>query len=162
LGLGAGKRAGPDGGRPLHRRGADHWHLLSSVLRGPSSQRENVRFFATTAEARATGLRACLRCKPDDVSREAEAMERAVALLAGAEEAPSLDALAQAVGYSPFHFHRLFNGRSASPRQPMPAACDRSGLRRRSQARPVSPTRSMTPAIPAPPASMPTHRSGWA
>ena len=36
--------------------------------------RANVRFFASPAEARAAGLRACLRCSPDDVSRE----ERAV------------------------------------------------------------------------------------
>ncbi len=28
-------------------------------------KRENVRFFATTDEARSTGLRACKRCHPD-------------------------------------------------------------------------------------------------
>src|ERR687893_3027075 len=39
-------------------------------------KRENVRFFATGEEARAAGLRPCLRCKPDDVSREAAAIER--------------------------------------------------------------------------------------
>jgi AraC family transcriptional regulator of adaptative response/methylated-DNA-[protein]-cysteine methyltransferase len=27
--------------------------------------RKNVRFFATTGEARAAGFRACLRCRPD-------------------------------------------------------------------------------------------------
>jgi AraC family transcriptional regulator of adaptative response/methylated-DNA-[protein]-cysteine methyltransferase len=42
------------------------------------------------------------------VTREGEALERAYALLGQAEEAPSLDELAAAVGYSPFHFHRLF------------------------------------------------------
>jgi len=71
-------------------------------------KRENVRFFASAEEARAVGLRACLRCKPDDVSREAEAMERAFRLLGEAEEVPPLEELAAAVGYSPFHFHRLF------------------------------------------------------
>jgi AraC family transcriptional regulator of adaptative response/methylated-DNA-[protein]-cysteine methyltransferase len=71
-------------------------------------KRENVRFFATGAEAAATGLRACLRCLPDDVARDAEAVNKALRLLAGAEEAPSLEALAEACGYSPFHFHRLF------------------------------------------------------
>jgi AraC family transcriptional regulator of adaptative response / DNA-3-methyladenine glycosylase II len=29
-------------------------------------KRENVRFFATTSEAREAGLRACKRCKPDE------------------------------------------------------------------------------------------------
>jgi AraC family transcriptional regulator of adaptative response/methylated-DNA-[protein]-cysteine methyltransferase len=71
-------------------------------------RRENVRFFASGTEARAAGLRACLRCLPDDVTREAAALERAFALLREAEEAPSLDALAAAADYSPHHFHRLF------------------------------------------------------
>jgi AraC family transcriptional regulator of adaptative response/methylated-DNA-[protein]-cysteine methyltransferase len=71
-------------------------------------KRDNVRFFATPADAAATGLRPCLRCKPDEVARDAEAVERAIALIEGAETPPSLDALAEAVGYSPFHFHRLF------------------------------------------------------
>jgi AraC family transcriptional regulator, regulatory protein of adaptative response / methylated-DNA-[protein]-cysteine methyltransferase len=71
-------------------------------------KRENVRFFRSGAEAAATGLRACLRCKPDEVSREAAALERAYQLLETAEEPPSLEALAAAAGYSPHHFHRLF------------------------------------------------------
>ena len=71
-------------------------------------KRENVRFFAGGAEARAAGLRPCLRCRPDELSREAAALERAYRLIAAAEEAPSLTRLAAAVGYSPHHFHRLF------------------------------------------------------
>ncbi|MFN3727019.1 MAG: bifunctional DNA-binding transcriptional regulator/O6-methylguanine-DNA methyltransferase Ada [Allosphingosinicella sp.] len=71
-------------------------------------KRENVRFFATGAEAEASGLRPCLRCKPDEITREAKAMEAALKLLAEAEEVPSLEALAAAAGYSPHHFHRLF------------------------------------------------------
>jgi AraC family transcriptional regulator, regulatory protein of adaptative response / methylated-DNA-[protein]-cysteine methyltransferase len=71
-------------------------------------KRENVRFFATGADAAATGLRACLRCKPDEVARNAEAVGRAIALIDRAESPPSLDVLAEAVGYSPFHFHRIF------------------------------------------------------
>ena len=71
-------------------------------------KRENVRFFATGEEARAAGLRPCLRCRPDEVTREAAALERVFALLAKAEETPSLDAMAAAAGYSPHHFHRLF------------------------------------------------------
>jgi AraC family transcriptional regulator, regulatory protein of adaptative response / methylated-DNA-[protein]-cysteine methyltransferase len=71
-------------------------------------KRENVRFFASGAEAAATGLRACRRCRPDDVSRDSAAVEAALKLIETAEEPPSLDSLAARVGYSPFHFHRLF------------------------------------------------------
>jgi AraC family transcriptional regulator of adaptative response/methylated-DNA-[protein]-cysteine methyltransferase len=71
-------------------------------------KRGNVRFFATGAEARSAGLRPCLRCKPDEVGRDAAALERALRLLANAEETPSLEAVAAAVGYSPHHFHRIF------------------------------------------------------
>lgn len=71
-------------------------------------RRENVRFFADGAAARATGLRACLRCLPDAISREDAAMDKALRLIAGADEALSLEALSGAVGYSPFHFQRVF------------------------------------------------------
>lgn len=71
-------------------------------------KRENVRFFATPAEAAAAGLRACLRCKPDEVARDEAALDHAYRLLAEAEEAPSLERLAEVAGYSPYHFHRLF------------------------------------------------------
>jgi AraC family transcriptional regulator of adaptative response/methylated-DNA-[protein]-cysteine methyltransferase len=71
-------------------------------------KRENVRFFASGAEAAAAGLRACLRCKPDEAARDAAAIEQALGLIEGAETPPSLEALAAAAGYSPFHFHRLF------------------------------------------------------
>ncbi len=71
-------------------------------------KRENVRFFATGAEAAATGFRPCLRCKPDEVSRDAVAIEAALRLIETAEVPPSLDALAASAGYSPFHFHRIF------------------------------------------------------
>ena len=71
-------------------------------------KRDNVRFFATGEEASAAGLRACLRCRPDEVTREAAALERAYRLLGAAEETPSLDEMAAAAGYSPHHFHRLF------------------------------------------------------
>jgi len=67
-----------------------------------------VDFFADGAAARAAGFRACLRCLPDEVNREEVALARVFALLAAAEEAPSLDEMAAAVGYSPHHFHRLF------------------------------------------------------
>lgn len=69
--------------------------------------RENMSFYADGAAARAAGFRPCMRCKPDEVGRDAIAVEQALRLLGG-EEPPALDDLAHAVGYAPHHFHRLF------------------------------------------------------
>ena len=74
-------------------------------------KRENVEFFADTASALAAGYRPCLRCKPDEVGRDEEAVARAVRMLDAAEEAPTLEVLAVAVGYAPHHFQRLFTRR---------------------------------------------------
>jgi AraC family transcriptional regulator, regulatory protein of adaptative response / methylated-DNA-[protein]-cysteine methyltransferase len=71
-------------------------------------KREHVEFFATTDEARAAGYRPCLRCKPDEVGRDCEAIAKAVRLIEGAENVPSLAELAAAVGYAPHHFQRMF------------------------------------------------------
>lgn len=93
-------------------------------------RRENVEFFTDGAAARAAGYRACLRCEPDDVNREEAALAKAFGLLAAAEEAPSLDALATAAGYSPHHFHRLFKRATGVT----PAAYYRSLRARRTEA----------------------------
>src|SRR4051812_41634081 len=71
-------------------------------------RRENVRFFAKGAEARDFGLRACLRCRPDEVAADEAGISRALALIAAAEEPPALEQIAAAAGYSAYHFHRLF------------------------------------------------------
>ena len=71
-------------------------------------KREHVIFYASTEEARAAGFRPCLRCKPDEVGRDREAVAAAVKLIERAEEAPSLAELATAVGYAPHHFQRIF------------------------------------------------------
>ena len=71
-------------------------------------RRENVRFYATPEAAERDGLRACLRCKPNEISRDAAAVEKAIALLGESEQPLALEEIAAAVGYSPFHFHRLF------------------------------------------------------
>ncbi len=71
-------------------------------------KRENVTFHADAAEARAAGFRACLRCKPDEVGRDRDAVAAAVALIESREDAPNLESLAAHVGYAPHHFHRLF------------------------------------------------------
>ena len=77
----------------------------SCAARHPS--RDNVRFFADGEAARATGLRACKRCLPDDVSRDEGAVATVLKLLSG-EEPPRLEELAEQVGYSPTHFSRVF------------------------------------------------------
>ena len=71
-------------------------------------RRENVEFFLTRDEARAAGYRPCLRCKPDEVARDRIAVAKAVELIESAEEAPSLGEIADAVGYAPHHFQRIF------------------------------------------------------
>jgi AraC family transcriptional regulator of adaptative response/methylated-DNA-[protein]-cysteine methyltransferase len=71
-------------------------------------KREHVEFFASADEARAVGYRACLRCKPDEVGRDREAMAKAVKLIEAAEEPLTLDELATSVGYAPHHFQRIF------------------------------------------------------
>jgi len=71
-------------------------------------KRDNVEFFTTGDEARAAGYRACLRCKPDEVGRDREAVAAAVKLIEQSEDVPNLAQLATAVGYAPHHFQRIF------------------------------------------------------
>jgi AraC family transcriptional regulator of adaptative response/methylated-DNA-[protein]-cysteine methyltransferase len=67
-----------------------------------------VIFFATAEEARVAGYRPCLRCKPDEVGRDREAVAQAVKLIEGADEPLTLNDLSEAVGYAPHHFQRIF------------------------------------------------------
>ena len=71
-------------------------------------RRSNVRFFPTAGAARDAGLRACLRCSPDTVSREEEAVQAAIETIKAAQDVPSLAELAERGGYSPAHFQRVF------------------------------------------------------
>ena len=71
-------------------------------------KREHVEFFGDAASARAAGYRACLRCRPDDTSRDREAVAKAVRLIEQSEEVPNLTDLATEVGYAPHHFQRIF------------------------------------------------------
>lgn len=78
----------------------------SCAARHPS--RKNVRFFADGAEARGAGFRPCLRCLPDDIARDERAVLGAIATIKAAQRPFTLDALADAAGYSPTHFQRVF------------------------------------------------------
>ena len=72
---------------------------------------ENVRFHATCADAVAAGFRPCKRCTPDQPSlleRQAAMVTQACRQIEASEAPPSLEALAEAAGMSPFHFHRVF------------------------------------------------------
>ena len=74
-------------------------------------KRANVRFYDTRADAEAAGFRACKRCKPEQPALgelHAAKVAQACRLIEAAEEAPKLDALAETVGLSPYHFHRIF------------------------------------------------------
>lgn len=71
----------------------------------------NVQFHESLADARATGFRACKRCRPDALSLHAEnaaIVAKTCRLIEQSETAPCLDDLAKAVGRSASHFHRLF------------------------------------------------------
>ncbi len=115
-------------------------------------RRENVRFFSDGAGARAQGLRACLRCRPDDLARDERAILAAITAIRDAQAAQSLAGLslaklsladlAQAAGYSPTHFQRLFTRRTGLS----PAAYARA-LRAERMTQTLSDARSVTQAI---------------
>ena len=74
-------------------------------------RRENVQFFDDWQLAEAAGYRACKRCAPNAARTPdpaLEAVKQACKLIEGADKAPSLSQLAEAVGFSPYHFQRLF------------------------------------------------------
>ncbi|WP_343527371.1 Ada metal-binding domain-containing protein [Sphingomonas sp.] len=90
-------------------------------------RREHVCFHPDAMSARAAGYRACLRCQPDAVTRDRQAVAAAIAILEAADAAPSLSELAARVGYTPHHFHRLF--RRATGVTPAAYARARRGVR---------------------------------
>ncbi len=71
-------------------------------------KRENVRFFAKAEQAEAAGLRACLRCLPNDVARDEAAVKTVIDAIRMAEVAPTLGELGQLTSYSPTHLQRIF------------------------------------------------------
>jgi AraC family transcriptional regulator of adaptative response/methylated-DNA-[protein]-cysteine methyltransferase len=72
---------------------------------------KNVQLHDTLESARATGFRPCRRCNPEGPSIECEnaaLVARACRIIEESEEAPSLEALAGAIGRSSSYFHRVF------------------------------------------------------
>lgn len=73
----------------------------------------NVAIHATLAEARATGARPCLRCRPEGADEAAAArVTRAARLIDTSETPPPLAVLAATAGLSAGHFHRLFKAQT--------------------------------------------------
>lgn len=68
----------------------------------------NVRYFATPAEARAAGFRACKRCKPDDASTVDERIAQACRILEASPDTVTLTELGARVGLSPTYLQRRF------------------------------------------------------
>lgn len=71
-------------------------------------RRENVRFYASVETAEAAGLRPCLRCQPNEVSREEAAVQIVIGELQRAGGAVPLGRLGEISGYSPAHVQKLF------------------------------------------------------
>ena len=71
---------------------------------------ENVSFYGNAAEAQAAGYRACKRCQPDAPAKPTHAalIAQLCTWITTAEEEPSLAALAERAGMSPFHLQRVF------------------------------------------------------
>lgn len=71
----------------------------------------NVAFYESCESAEAAGYRPCLRCKPRGAplaARQSELVAEACRTIEAAEDVPTLDALSEQAGLSPFHFHRIF------------------------------------------------------
>lgn len=73
---------------------------------------ENVHFFAAAADAERAGFRPCKRCRPQRAEPPPDPRQALVAaacrMIENAERPPALERLAERIGLSPFHFHRLF------------------------------------------------------
>lgn len=71
-------------------------------------RRDNVRFYASPAQAEAAGLRPCKRCSPNAVARDEAAVCAAIDEIKTSAGMPRLHELAALTGYSPAHFQRVF------------------------------------------------------
>ena len=81
-------------------------------------RRDSVEFFPHPDDAERAGYRACLRCKPTEISSQAQAVLKARRILDEAEGVVTLAGLSKRVGLSPFHLQRLFKrATGVSPRE---------------------------------------------
>ena len=85
-------------------------------------KRENVTFFRTPEAARKAGYRACRRCRPDESvppdPRLTPVRAACRAIESAEEECPSLKALGEVAGLSPYHLQRGFKAvMGITPRQ---------------------------------------------
>jgi len=81
-------------------------------------RRDSVEFFSDPKQAERAGYRACLRCKPTEISAQAQFVMRACQLIDEAEGVLTLAELSKRVGVSPFHLQRLFKRATGlSPRE---------------------------------------------
>ena len=81
-------------------------------------RRDSVEFFASPQAAERAGYRACLRCKPTQLSEQAQYVIRARKLLDNSEGVLTLAELSKRVGVSAFHLQRLFKRATGlSPRE---------------------------------------------
>lgn len=106
---------------------------------------ENVQFYSTCEDAEKAGFRPCKRCKPNQVSPAEQHAEKIVAacrLIESSETLPSLELLAQHVGLSTYHFHRVFKAATGlTPKRY--AAAHRHNLVRKSLSKSDTVTRAI-------------------
>lgn len=92
--------------------------------------RHNVVFHATPEAAELAGYRACLRCHPKaPAARHTTAVVRACRLIERADTAPALSELADAVGLSRSHFHRVFKAETGVTPHQYAVACRAARVR---------------------------------
>lgn len=107
---------------------------------------ENVCFWPGWEEAEKAGFRACRRCKPKGIGlqqQHAAVVAEICRTIDGAEEPPTLEALAEEAGMSPFYFHRVF--KAVTGVTPKAYAAARRGERVRAEL--ATPGTSVTSAI---------------
>ncbi len=83
------------------------------ICPAPTPKVQNVCFFASAAAATAAGFRPCLRCRPELAPQAPHAAEdtvdRALAMIeSGVLATQSVEQLANTLGCTPRHLHRLF------------------------------------------------------
>ncbi|MFI0820252.1 bifunctional transcriptional activator/DNA repair enzyme AdaA [Streptomyces sp. NPDC021098] len=97
------------------------------------ARRANTVFFTDPEAAESAGYRPCRRCRPREDSEHdssVTAIARTCALIHRASETPNLDTLAEAAGFSRFHFHRVFKRLTGVTPQAYVASCRADRLRR--------------------------------